>query len=214
MKEGVSLRIVRVVLLFWFLTGFISCQETDHQSESFKQAFEESWQTDSIEKIRSLRLKIAQSTAKSPEVLYAKAWLADQKGNVNLALKTADSLVSGFPQFEKGFYLRANLRSKTGNLEGAFSDFGAALKRNPNFYEAYINRGSLHFDQEHFDFALNDFQKALQVRGLNGQLAFNLGNAYYKLNKAEQACVWWKKADSLQFDAAKIPLLKLCQSGK
>ena len=172
--------------------------------------FNLAWQSNAPELVLKIREELARSAVKSPEVLYARAWLADRAGDGPQALKTADSLVMGYPQFEKGWYLRANLKEKSGDLEAAIQDYDKALKRNPAFAEALINRGSLQFKTRHYDLALKDFEKARSIVPQNKLVAINLGNAWMAFGKPEKACQFWKTADSMGYPGADTLLKKYC----
>jgi tetratricopeptide (TPR) repeat protein len=190
----------------------VSCQSSpEPNQEEITDKFNQSWQSDSIPKVLALRQELAKIAPGKPEGLYSKAWLADRNGDLKKALKTADSLVMGFPQFEKGLYLRANLKDKSGDTQGAIEDFGKALKKNPGFFEALINRGSIHFKTKHYDLALKDFQSAEGLYPKNKLVCFNLGNVWLAYAKPEKACPYWQKADSLGMPGAYSLFKKYCQ---
>ena len=200
----------------WFLLLFFpvllhSCKNPDKEIGPENQ-FNRVWNVDSTELVFSVRTQIAAQYPKTAEGLYCKAWLADLNGDQKKAIKTVDSLVIGFPRFEKGLYLRANLRTKLNDNEGAFSDFGKAIKKNPDFFEAYVNRGSLNFQTKHTDLALKDFQKADKIKPNQMLVLLNIGHSLIVLGKLEEACSYWKTADSLGMKEAKLMVSKYCKS--
>ena len=190
---------------------FYSCgSESEKQVSDFPSKFQQSFGSDSLEWVKTVRTEIARQSPQSDIGLYSKAWLLAQNGDRSRALKTADSLVMGFPAFDKGLYLRANLRMEQNDPDGALHDFDKAIKKNPDFFEAYINRGSLHFKLGHTEMALKDFEKAFTLKANQKQVFLNLGNAYISLGDVTKACTAWQKADSLSAPEAKALLVKFC----
>lgn len=192
-------------VLFFCLAALTYCTEKPPQSsENWALKFDSVWQIDADPVVMQVRTEIARQDPKSAYGLYCKAWLLARKGDLGKALKTADSLVMGFPQFDKGLYLRANLKAEQNDTEGAFSDFDKCLKRNPNFTEAYINRGALYFSSNHPDQALTDFLAANKLKTNDKRILLNIGNAQAKLGMMADACRNWHAADSLGEPQARV----------
>jgi len=147
-------------------------------------------------------------------ILYCRAWKQASEGNKDRALKTADSLVMGFPAFYKGIYLRANLRLENRDTSGSLSDFERCLKKNPLFFECRMNRGSLFFTKGMPDMAFQDFKEALKIKPGNAQALLNLGNAHYALGQPDSACIQWSKAAESGLKEALEAKEKRCLSEK
>lgn len=198
-------------LVFASMAFLLGCKNQVSTSDTELQTkFEASFGSDSVLVVRDIRTRIAAEAPRSDIGLYCKAWLLAQGGNRPKALKTADSLVMGFPSFEKGLYLRANLRAEQNDPDGALADFDKVLKKNPGFFEALVNRGSLHFKLGHTDMALKDFEKADALKPHQKNVKLNLGNAYISLGDKLKACSNWAKADSLGEPSAKELIRKFC----
>lgn len=212
MRLNVLLRPMRSLVVFGLgLIGLWSCGSApEKQTVDLEPKFLQSFGSDSLEWVKSVRTEIARQSPQSAIGLYSKAWLLAQNGDRNRAIKTADSLVMGFPAFDKGLYLRANLRMEQNDPDGALHDFDKAIKKNPAFFEAFVNRGSLHFKLGHTEMALKDFEKANALKSSQKQVFLNLGNAYISLGDVGKACSAWQKADSLGVAEAKALIVKFC----
>lgn len=184
---------------FLFLIFFqMQCSEkpANHESD-WKLRFEKTWQNDSLDWVMTERQLLAKEAPKSKYGYYCKSWILAQEQNFDEALKTVDSLLVGFPDFDKAWYLRGNLRAQRNDTSGAFRDFAEGLKRNPAFFEIYINRGALYYQYGNWSLALNDFERALKLKPTDGKVFSNLGNVQFQLQRPEVACYFWQKADSL-----------------
>jgi tetratricopeptide (TPR) repeat protein len=202
-----------------FLLMFMSCsrQKAD-QAEADKvqklvQDFENSWGQNSPAG-DSARLALAALPGRNEYILYCRAWKNAEKGNLPSAIKTADSLVMGFPSFEKGIYLRANLRLENKDTSGSLSDFERCLKRNPAFYECRINRGIIFFSKQMPDLAYQDFREAVKLRPQSAEARLNLGNAQFALGQLDSACLQWNNAAASGLEKAAQLAGKFCQSPK
>jgi tetratricopeptide (TPR) repeat protein len=197
---------------FFFVLLLLSCanEKGDPSFASIQTDFEQTWMGKDSVQTDSIRRKIAGFKALNEYTLYCRAWLQSKNGNKSRALKTADSLVMGFPGFIKGYYLRANIRAELNDTEGAIADFGKAIKRDPTFFEAYMNRGSLQFSRKHPDEALKDFESAAKLKSGNEEVLLNLGNARMALGQPDSACICWNKATQKGNEKAKALVERFC----
>lgn len=185
--------------LFALLILAVSCTQPEsvNLEKSHELQFDSAWKSGDSIQIRKVRTLLAASTGRDPFILYSRAWLQATSGNLPKALKTADSLVMGYPAFAKGHYLRANFKASSGNLEGAFKDYENAIKRDPGLFEAYLNRGALYFQDKHPEHAIPDFQNAIKLRNEDAQAWFNLANAFAAAGSPDSACHYWTRAGEL-----------------
>lgn len=191
---------IRILFIFRCLYAFvlISCStEKEDATEKWADIFNQTWQNPDETTVLEQRKILALQAGKSRYGYYCRAWMLARKNQMDQALKTADSLVLGFPDFDKAWYLRANLRSQKNDTTGAFRDFSEGLKRNPSFSEIYINRGALYFRLGIMDKALADFETAIKIGKNIPQALANLGNVHFKMQHPIIACQYWQKADSL-----------------
>jgi len=204
---------MKFILYILVLSVFYSCSapKPEQSHDEMKLKFDSAWKADSSGKWKTTRTELAASSQRNEYSLYCRSWLLAQNGNLAKAIKTADSLVMGFPAFVKGYYLRANLRADAKDLEGAFGDFDKAIKRDPVFFEALMNRGSLHFSNQHPDLALKDFQLARKIQSTDPEVFTNLGNSWLALGKADSACKSWENAQTLGSKKAVDLLNRFCQ---
>ena len=203
------LRLFPVVLFFAFGCSGSSSRLPDASLLKLQERFEKQWGEKSAAG-DSVRLALAALPGRNEYILYCRAWKHAGRHNLAQALKTADSLVMGYPAFEKGIYLRANLRLENRDTSGSLSDFDRCLKKNPAFFECRMNRGSLFFVQKMADLAFLDFREAVKLRPENAEARLNLGNAHFALGQADSACVQWKTAASAGSAAANEISNKLC----
>jgi tetratricopeptide (TPR) repeat protein len=204
---------VSILLLLLFSCNKPAEEQANGQEQRLHEAFETQWGEKSAGS-DSVRLALASLSGRSEYILYCRAWKLAGEGNNARALKTADSLVMGFPSFEKGIYLRANLRLEAKDTSGSLDDFERCLKRNPGFFECLMNRGSLFFSKKMPDLAYRDFREALKIKPKNSQARFNLGNTQFALGQADSACFQWKIAEDAGMKEAAEIREKLCRSSK
>lgn len=177
-----------------FLAASCSQPGTPDREKEHQIQFDSAWKSrDSVEILKA-RTQLSSEEGRDPYILYSRSWILSRKGNLPLALKTADSLVLGYPAFARGYYLRANLKAGSGNLEGAFKDYENAIKRDPGLYEAFLNRGAAYFQDKHPEHAIPDFRKASQLRPDDFQPWLNLGNAFASASSLDSACNCWQEA--------------------
>ena len=186
------------VLYAGIISAFFSCNRPPENSqlnerEMLAEAFEKNWGKTGSE-ADSARLKLAGLPGRNEYILYARAWKKAKESRFAEALKTADSLVMGYPRFEKGIFLRANLRLENGDTSGSLGDFERCLKRNPDFFECRMNRGALFFVRKMPDLAFQDFKVAQRLRPSDPEALRNLGNSFLALGQSDSACVQWKKS--------------------
>jgi tetratricopeptide (TPR) repeat protein len=207
---------MKYISIFILFTVFISCSDVkkDQPREEMQQKFETAWNSGSEVDIKRIRSEIAVTPVVNEFSLYCRAWLLAKSGNYPKAIVTADSLVMGFPTFEKGLYLRANLRYESKDEAGALGDFDKAIKRKPDFFEALMNRGNLHFKNQHPDLALNDFLSALKVKPDNSEVRLNIGNSRFALGQQDSACFSWKQAELLGNEKAIDLQSRFCRTTK
>ncbi len=204
---------------FAFLLIFMSCaQQKADRAETEKvqkliQDFEKGWGQNS-QAGDSTRHALAALPGRNEYILYCRAWKNAETGNLPTALKTADSLVMGFPAFEKGIYLRANLRLDNKDTSGSLSDFERCLKKNPGFYECRMNRGIIFFSRQMPDLAYQDFREAVKLRPESAEARLNLGNAQFALGQLDSACLQWNRAAASGLEKASLLTGKFCQTPK
>lgn len=188
---------MRYFILSICLLTMLSCSSgtTENSQLDLQARFDSAWNSTSPEQIQRIRSGIASLSERNEFTLYCRAWVLSQKSEQAKALKTADSLVMGFPTFVRGWYLRANLRSENKDIEGALSDFDKAIKKDPQFFEAWMNRGAVHFSNQHPDLALKDFQSAQKLKPGQPDVFLNLANCWLALGQADSACVFLGKAE-------------------
>ncbi len=205
---------MRYFILSVCLAAMMACSsETTENNQSDLQArFDSAWNSSSPEQIQRIRSGIASLSERNEFTLYCRAWVLSQKGEPAKAIKTADSLVMGFPTFVRGWYLRANLRAENKDVEGALADFDKAVKKDPQFFEAWMNRGAVHFSNQHPDLALKDFQSAQKLKPMHPDVFLNLANCWLALGQADSACVLLVKAEQAGNPKASELKLRFCET--
>lgn len=94
---------------------------------------------------------------------------------------------------------RAYLEKKTPEPAKALVYFDLFLKKQAQFNkpkliaEDYIMRGKANSALKNDSLAVIDYQKALVLDTAKKDVYFDLGNAYFKMKKYDQAAVWYKK---------------------
>lgn len=110
-----------------------------------------------------------------------------------------------------GYNMRGLLYSHLKEYKLALEDFDSALKINPFYVEAINNKGVVLYRQEDYRNALNFTFTALKYQE-NKIFYFNIAESYYKLEKNDSACIYWKKSISMNYTPAKISLAMKCKN--
>lgn len=190
MKAAIASLVIS--LLFFACSSELEKNE-NHELALLEIKFEELWGKNSPAS-DSVKYALARMHGRNARILYSRAWKLASEKQLSRALKTADSLVMGYPAFDKGIYLRANLRLENHDSTGSLEDFERCLKKNPRFFECRMNRGSLFFSRNLPDLAYQDFREALRINPGSPEAKLNMGNAQYALGRPDSACFFWKNA--------------------
>lgn len=94
---------------------------------------------------------------------------------------------------------RAYLEKKTPDYEKSNQYFNLFLAKQAKYgkpkllADDYIMRGRAHAGMKNDSLAILDYQHALQIDTAKKDVYFELGNAYFKMKKYDQAATWYKK---------------------
>lgn len=103
---------------------------------------------------------------------------------------------------------RAYLEKKTPDYVKAVQYFNIFLVKQAKFgkpkllADDYIMRGRANSGGKNDSLAILDYQKALTIDTARKDVYFDIGNAYFKTKKFDQAAVWYKKKYTAEINAA------------
>jgi tetratricopeptide (TPR) repeat protein len=112
----------------------------------------------------------------------------------------ADSLIKIVPQCATAYKLRGDIYSAANRHLEALADFETAAGFGPNDPETYVEIGFLCESLGENEKAVEAFQAAIRLNSAKaGPCHFNMGIAYRKMGKFEQACACFEESKKLGF---------------
>jgi tetratricopeptide (TPR) repeat protein len=103
--------------------------------------------------------------------------------------------------FDRGYRLQTGQGIQK-NLRGAFEAYREAIQKDPTYVDAYYNWAQVGFDIGRYDVAELGYKKYLQFYPNDAQAVHDLGAAYHKQQKLEDAIRQYRRAIELKPDMA------------
>ena len=108
------------------------------------------------------------------------------QGQLQLALKQAETLVQQFPQSAILFNIQGAVLKGLGQLDASVEAYNKALAIKPDYAEAYNNMGNALKEQGKLEEAIEAYNKALAIKP-------DYAEAYYNMGVALKSKVSWKR---------------------
>ena len=124
------------------------------------------------------------------------------QGQLQQALKQAETLVKQFPQSAILFNIQGAVLKGLGQLELSVDAYNKALAIKPDYAEAYNNMGVTLQEQGKLEEAIETYNKALTIKPDNAEAYYNMGNALQDQGKLEEAIEAYNKALAIKPDYA------------
>lgn len=143
-----------------------------------------------------------------PMVVRHKAMLAEQRGDLQQALKVRGDFIKASPDyyyinevhFEQGMtHLSRN------EYKQALEHFNSAIRDDPRYTQAFIRRCQTHTALGNYEEAIRDAERAMELSETDRNLAIaflNLGDSQNALENYEEAIASWRM--SLMLDPAQV----------
>lgn len=96
------------------------------------------------------------------------------------------------------YYNRGIAFSSLEEYESALTDFNRAAEIEPNNPNAFYSRGMANYQLGNYDSSIKDFIRSDELNPNNAVIYYNLGMAYIKLDKPENACVYFHKSCAMK----------------
>jgi predicted O-linked N-acetylglucosamine transferase (SPINDLY family) len=125
------------------------------------------------------------------------AYSFHQKGDVNLAKETYESILAERPNHAETNFLLGLLISHAGYLEQSEVFLSKAVKANPSEPRYLVGFGILLLKLDKFIDAANFLQKAVKIAPNEIEAVYNFGTAQYKLNRSDEAIKYFNIALNL-----------------
>lgn len=136
---------------------------------------------------------ILQYSPKSARIHYNLGDLYRQRGQFDGAIVQYKMALDINPGYIWAHNNLGNLYDEIGEHEKAIEEFKKSVKIKPN-YIAYNSLGITHYNRGLWLLAIKQYNKAIELNPQAAKPYLNLGNAYYKLEKLNEAKKAWKKA--------------------
>ena len=124
------------------------------------------------------------------------------QGQLQQALKQAETLVKQFPQSAILFNIQGAVLKGLGQLGLSVEAYNKALVIKPDYADAYSNMGNALKEQGKLEEAIEAFNKALAIKPDYADAYYNMGNALKEQGKLEEAIEAFNKALAIKPDYA------------
>jgi tetratricopeptide (TPR) repeat protein len=124
------------------------------------------------------------------------------QGQLQQALKQAETLVQQFPKSAVLFNIQGAVLKGLGRLDLSIEAYTKALSIKPDYAEAYNNMGNALKEQGKLEEAIEAFNKSLAIKPDYAKAYYNMGNALSDLGKLEEAIEAYNKALVIKPDNA------------
>lgn len=139
------------------------------------------------------------------------------RGEVHMAL---GSYIEAISDFKKAImlnqhnydarYNKAICNYHFGEEKSALNDMEELIKLNPKFADAYFQLGVWKYEQGDNKKALDAFNTLIEIENDHSDAYLFRGYTQLELNNTKDACIDWKKADTLGDKEAHKDLIKYC----
>ena len=124
------------------------------------------------------------------------------QGQLQQALKQAETLIPQFPQSATLFNIQGAALNGLGKLDASVEAYNKALAIKPDYAEAYNNMGVALKEQGKLEEAIEAYNKALAIKPDYAEAYNNMGNALKEQGKLEEAIEAYNKALAIKPDYA------------
>jgi tetratricopeptide (TPR) repeat protein len=124
------------------------------------------------------------------------------QGQLQQALKQAETLVQQFPKSATLFNIQGAALKGFGQLDQSIEAYSKALSIKPDYANAYYNMGVTLQEQGKLEEAIEAYNKALAIKPDYADAYYNMGNAFKEQGKLEEAIEAYNKALAIKPDYA------------
>ena len=124
------------------------------------------------------------------------------QGQLQQALKQAETLVPQFPHSASLFNIQGAVHKGLGQLDLSIEAYNKALAIKPDYVEVYYNMGVTLKEQGKLEEAIEAYNKALAIKPDYAEACYNMGNALQEQGRLEEAIVAYNKALAIKPDYA------------
>ncbi|MDB9856237.1 tetratricopeptide repeat protein [Planktomarina temperata] len=124
------------------------------------------------------------------------------QGQLQLALKQAETLVQQFPQSPVLFNIQGAVLKGLGQLDLSIQAYKKAITVQPDYADAYNNMGVALQDQGKLEETIEAYNKALAIKPDNAEAYNNMGVTLREQGKLEEAIEAYNKALAIKPDYA------------
>ena len=124
------------------------------------------------------------------------------QGQLQQALKQAETLIPQFPQSATLFNIQGAALKGLGQLDASVEAYNKALAIKPDYAEAYNNMGVTLQEQDKLEEAIEAYNKSLAIMPDNAEAYNNMGITLKEQDKLEEAIETYNKALAIKPDYA------------
>ncbi|MCZ6724586.1 MAG: tetratricopeptide repeat protein [Gammaproteobacteria bacterium] len=130
----------------------------------------------------------------NPSLILNEALRLYKSGNLKLALRKCQSVLTGHPQHPHALNLGGSIYMDLGQTQQSVNCLRSVVKVHPDSSEAHFNLGTALTANGELEEAISSQRRALELKPDYAQALFNLGNAYRQTNELETAILSYRNA--------------------
>jgi len=140
-----------------------------------------------IEMIRKSNQRIDSKLEASPEMLFRKAVIYKNQGQLNLAKENITRYIQLFKNDSKAYNMLGIIYYKMGNIKLAEEYTKKAIRISPNNYWFHLRLSGLYSYNAHYEKSLQELKMALELHPDDPKILLLLGETYLRLNNLDKA---------------------------
>jgi tetratricopeptide (TPR) repeat protein len=148
----------------------------------------------------------------SAELFLARGLLNNSKEKYSKSLSDFDKALSLNEKSNTfaAYYNRGIAFQFLEEYESALADFNKAAELEPGNANAFYSRGLTNYQMGNYEPSVNDFLRADELNPNNAVTYYNLGMAFYKLEKLNEACLYFHKSCGMKNTNACKMIIMVC----
>ncbi len=131
--------------------------------------------------------KVIALEPENDDAWYLKGLLAQQEGNLNLALSAFERTVKVKPDHAQAYNNMGLIYGQKENYDRAFTMLTKALEINPDLAQAHANIGNVYYERGEYNRAWEEMELALKLDPGMNDLRLFLGSSYSQKGEYEKA---------------------------
>ena len=157
--------------------------------DAFIKEYTASFSTRKLDGVKAKLPALQKAYPRHPYTLFFEAWIADQEGDEQAALRGYSDAIRLMPDLSDPYYYRANRFAQKGMYDRAIADMDKIIEVEKNNLQAdyFSKRADYKFWNGNAADAFEDFKQAINLQPANDSYYRGMKNTGIKANKVAEA---------------------------